>query len=469
MIHINPILHSLLFLLGTYTTIFSQGNPGFHEVVSGLSKPVAITNANDGSNRLFICENLGRIQILRNNSQDSFELSEFLNISDKVDNGSGEQGLLGLAFHPKFPDSNYCYVNYIKDGAGSNPDSTIVARYSISPQDSNQALVNSERVIIRYKQDFSNHNGGGLHFGSDGYLYISSGDGGSGNDPNNRAQDTTSLLGKILRLDIDGDDYPSDENRNYSIPIDNPFANSPGADEIWSYGWRNPWRFSFDSYSDIMFVGDVGQDEREEISVDSMSVPGGNFGWRCIEGTYSTGLTGCLNTPTIDPIFEMQHGGGSSVCSVTGGYVYRGSDFPDFFGWYFMVDYCSGDLYMLNTANNYSSVRFDLSALTQVTTFGISERNELYVARLNGRIYRVIDQDHCPQNDIIVNTIDTSAYIVDGMITSDAIQNAFDTVLFSALEAVNLESGFEIPAMSIFTADNVGCIKRIVNQDLFKE
>ena len=456
---------SALLLPALLLNVNAQGSPIFHEVISGLTKPVAISNANDGSNRLFIVENQGIIKILTCNENGDLGTTEFLDITDRVDNAAGEQGLLGMTFHPDYPNSSYFYLNYIVDGNANNPDTTRVSRFNVNPIDSNLALSNSEVIIIQYSQDFTNHNGGDLHFGDDGYLYISSGDGGSGNDPNNRAQDTTSLLGKMLRLDIDSDQFPDDNRKHYTLPISNPFVNGPGADEIWSYGWRNPWRFSFDSQTGYMYVGDVGQDAREEISVDSMNLAGRNFGWRCLEGTFNTGLSGCLNTPTTGPIFEMIHEQGSSICSVTGGYVYRGTDFPSFRGWYFTVDFCSGDLFMLDVENDYDSTHFDMSAFGQVTTFGISERGELYVARLNGSIYRVIDQNHCPDN-VTVNTVDTSAYLVDGMITSDATLNANDTLLFSALQAVNLESGFEIPNTAIFSADNVGCTQQIVNDDL---
>ncbi len=442
----------------------SQGTPAFYQVASGLAKPVAIANANDGSNRLFICENKGTIKILADFVNGTVGSTDFLDIASKVDNGNGEQGLLGLAFHPKFPDSNYFYVNYIIDGAGASLDTTRIARFSVNPLDSNLALTNSEKIIIQYSQDYSNHNGGDLQFGSDGYLYISSGDGGSGDDPKNRSQDTTSLLGKILRLDIDSDQFPYDNRKYYSIPMDNPFAHSAGADEIWSYGWRNPWRFSFDAESNIMFVGDVGQDTREEISIDSMIYAGNNYGWRCKEGNYDTGLTGCLSTPITDPIFEMHHAPSSSICSVTGGYVYRGSAFPSFNGWYFSIDYCSADLFMLDTENNYDSTHFYMSGLNQVTTFGVSENNELYAARLNGRIYRIIDSDHC-LDDIIINTIDTSFYSVENSITSEAVLYAMDTVSFSAGEAINLEIGFEIKQMSTFSAENISCLQHIINAD----
>jgi glucose/arabinose dehydrogenase len=455
---VYSFLWAAIFILH-FSNIQSQGSPSFHLVANGFSAPTDIANAGDGSKRIFVAERSGIIKSLKIFST-GVELSTFIDISDHVRN-NGERGLLGLVFHPNFPDSGYFYVNYIPNGPG-NLDTTRISRFTVNPADSTEALTDSEKVVIQFEQDFTNHNGGDMNFGSDGFLYIASGDGGSGNDPNNRAQDTTSLLGKMLRINVDNDDFPEDNFKNYAIVPGNPFVGTGGSDEIWSFGWRNPWRFSFDPMTNFMYVGDVGQDAREEISLDSMNNPGGNFGWRCKEGFTDTGLTGCLSTPEIDPLFEYAHNNGN--CSITGGYVYRGTSFPAFQGWYFSIDFCSGKMYRLDADNGYEADSLVLNTFGNISTFGISESGELYAASIGGQIYRLVDTEVCPDN-IVVNVIDTTYYSANLSITSDATINPPDTITFSAGQSVNLDMGFEVKHMATFLAKNVSCMQQIINSD----
>ena len=248
-------------------------------VVSGLNLPVTVTNAGDGSGRLFIVQQTGQIRILNGGT---LLPTPFLNISGLV-SCCGEQGLLGLAFHPDYANNGFFYVNYT-NVAGN----TVVARYEVSPTDPNVADPNSAQTVLTQNQPFSNHNGGQLAFGPDGYLYIALGDGGSGGDPQENGQNLQTWLGKILRVDINGDDFPGDPNRNYAVPPGNPFVGDPNAlDEIWAYGVRNPWRCTFDRLTGDFFIADVGQNAWEEINFQPAASAGGeNYGWDVLEGMH---------------------------------------------------------------------------------------------------------------------------------------------------------------------------------------
>ncbi|MGD8490211.1 MAG: PQQ-dependent sugar dehydrogenase, partial [Anaerolineae bacterium] len=293
-------------------------------IASGFERPVQVTHAGDGSGRLFVVEQPGRIKII----EEGNTLPEpFLDITGLVVYG-GERGLLGLAFHPDYPSNGYFYVNYtrVEDGA------TVIVRYSVSPSNPDRADPNSASVLLEIPQPYTNHNGGQLLFSPvDGYLYIGMGDGGSGGDPENNAQDTSTLLGAMLRLDVDS-------ATPYAIPPDNPYVGVDGRDEIWAIGLRNPWRFSFDRDNGDLYIGDVGQNEWEEIDYQAAGTPGGvNFGWRCKEGSHEYNFVGdCLAAELTDPIAEYSHDDGRSV---TGGFVYRGQDYPALTGRYFYADY----------------------------------------------------------------------------------------------------------------------------------
>jgi len=345
-------------------------------IVSGLTNPVFVTNAHDGKNRLFIVEQGGAIKVLQPGSSTP---TVFLDITASVLSG-GEQGLLGLAFHPQYPTNPAFYVDYTRAGDGA----TVIARYQVSSDP--DVADSTETVLLVIGQPFANHNGGMLAFGPDGYLYVGMGDGGSGFDPDNRAQDIEDLLGKILRLDVDHTNGPAP----YSSPSTNPFYGpTPGADEIFAYGLRNPWRFSFDRATGDLYVGDVGQNEREEVDIVGA---GGNYGWRSWEGTRCTGLspdTGCTGAGYGFPIFEYTHESGR--CSLTGGYVYRGALASLPMGSFVFGDYCTGEIF-LGFDGRVSTL---LDTTFQISSFGEDEAGEIYVVDANGGIYRIVGSGLC--------------------------------------------------------------------------
>jgi hypothetical protein len=342
-------------------------------VASGLSSPIYITNADDGTNRLFIVEQTGAIKVLQPGSSTP---TIFLNISSKIVSG-GEQGLLGLAFHPQFSTNRRFFVNYTRAGDGA----TVVAEYRASASNPNVADA-TEIPIITIAQPFANHNGGMIEFGADGFLYIASGDGGSGNDPDNRAQNRNELLGKILRIDIN----TPNGALAYSSPASNPFFGSaPGRDEIYALGLRNPWRFSFDRTTNRLFVGDVGQGASEEIDIITL---GGNYGWRVYEGTLCTNLDPALCNPNnfTAPIAEYSHTSGR--CSITGGYVYRGTLSAVPVGAYVYADFCTGEIFLLENGGQTLLVDTDLN----ISSFGEDEAREIYVVNIGGEVFRLSNQ-----------------------------------------------------------------------------
>ncbi|HWO01767.1 MAG TPA: PQQ-dependent sugar dehydrogenase, partial [Blastocatellia bacterium] len=346
-------------------------------VLAGLSSPVYVTNAHDGSKRLFIVEQSGRIKVLQPGASTP---TVFLDIRSRIVSG-GEQGLLGLAFHPQFSTNRRFFVDYTRQPDGA----TVIAEYSASPSDSNVAS-NSETVLLVIPQPFANHNGGMVEFGPDQFLYIGMGDGGSANDPGNRAQNTNELLGKILRIDVDH----ADGSVPYSSPSDNPFFGAtPGRDEIYAYGMRNPWRFSFDRATGQLYVGDVGQGNWEEVDIVTQ---GGNYGWRVTEGNHcNPSFNGGACTPIgIPPVAEYGHSGGR--CSITGGYVYRGSQSSLPVGAYLYADYCTGELFILNGGT--ASLLLDTSM--NISSFGEDEAGEIYVVGLEGTINRITNPNPPP-------------------------------------------------------------------------
>jgi glucose/arabinose dehydrogenase len=360
------------------------------EVVTvGFDSPVAVRHAGDGSGRLFIVEQRGVIWVFDETTGIS---TPFLDIESLVDDLGNEQGLLGLAFHPDYATNGFFYVDYTRDPV-SGLDRTIVERYTVSA-DPDVADPDSAFTILEIEQEFSNHNGGDLHFGPGGYLHVGMGDGGGAGDPNNRAQDLGSLLGKMLRIDVDGTTLTGSGElcglvTNYAVPPDNPFVGSAGdCDEIWAYGLRNPWRFSFDRMTGDLLIGDVGQNTWEEIDFQSAASTGGeNYGWDCFEGahTYPDGST-CPG-PVVDPILEYGHVSGN--CSVTGGFRYRGSAVAGLAGTYVYGDFCSGRIWFADqdamgvwSASEWSERIFSL------TSFGEDEAGELYAVERGGTIYR---------------------------------------------------------------------------------
>lgn len=347
----------------------------FIPVVSGFTKPLFLTNAGDGSGRLFVVEQVGRILLVK---EGQINPAPFLDIVSIVGSDANEQGLLSLAFHPDYAGNGLFFVNYT-----NKQGDTVIARYSVSG-DPDAADPNSAKILLTIDQPYANHNGGQLAFGPDGYLYVGMGDGGAANDPHNNGQNLNTLLGKILRLDVDNGDP-------YGIPADNPFAaNGEGSPEIWSYGWRNPWRFSFDPAAGDLYLADVGQNQYEEINVELAGTAGGqNYGWRIMEGSHCfDGSCDPASQALVLPIAEYDHGQG---CSVTGGYVYRGSQFPALNGIYFYGDYCSGLIWGLRREADGSWSQAQLASTGYIiSSFGQDEAGEVYlVNHSTGEIFQL--------------------------------------------------------------------------------
>ena len=340
-----------------------------------------LVQPDDGVDHIFVTEQAGRIRVFPND-QNAAQPATFLDITDRVLFGGSqdEQGLLSLAFHPEYADNGYFYVYY----SASNPRRSVVSRFSLSTGDPKVADSGSELVIIEILQPFSNHNGGQIAFGLDGYLYIGLGDGGSAGDPQGNGQNVGTLLGSLLRIDVDG----VSQDKNYRIPTDNPFVGVDGAlGEIWAYGLRNPWRFSFDEATGFLWVGDVGQGSWEEIDVVSA---GGNYGWKVMEGAHCfSPSSGCNQSGLKLPVAEYSHGEG---CSVSGGYVYRGRGMPSLIGAYVYADFCSGRIWGLRYDGLAvtESARLVDSFTLDISSFGQDLARNLYVLSYNGGIYRLV-------------------------------------------------------------------------------
>ena len=341
-----------------------------------FSRPVDFQTAKDGTGRVFVVEQGGVIRVF-NNSSASADSNIFLDISSRINTQADEQGLLGLAFHPNFAANGYFYVNYTPD-----ENLSVTSRFQVNPSTDNTADSNSELILLEMPQPFTNHNGGQLAFGSDGYLYIASGDGGSGGDPQGNAQNRGNLLGTVLRIDVDN----RDNGLNYAIPSSNPFVGEPNSrPEIFAYGLRNPWRMSFDSNTGLLWSGDVGQGELEEINVIES---GGNYGWNFFEGTQCFSGN-CDDTGLIPPVFEYNHDAGDK--SVTGGYVYRGTLTPSLEGKYVYGDFISGRIWALDATTNNPNNALVLETGLNISSFGIDADDELYFCAFNGSIYRIVE------------------------------------------------------------------------------
>ena len=350
-----------------------------HPIASGLYRPVYLTHAGDGSDRLFVLEQNGRIRLL---VDDVLQPEPWLDLTALVSRDSmrefSERGLLGLAFHPDFENNGRFFVHY-SDHRGE----TVLERYTLRPDDPARVDTASRLPILSVQQPFSNHNGGQIEFGPDGYLYMGLGDGGSAGDPLKHGQNPATLLGTILRLDVDVEG-------GYGIPPDNPglTRNLLLAPQIWAWGLRNPWRFSFDRVTGELYISDVGQNRLEEINVQPADSPGGiNYGWRPMEG--SLPYSGETITPDMQlPALEYGRGDG---CSITGGYVYRGFSLPELQGIYFYGDWCSGKVWAAwrDASGIWQNMLFTESGL-QITSFGEDEDGELYVLDYAGVIYRLV-------------------------------------------------------------------------------
>lgn len=365
------------------------------QFATGFTRPVVIENAGDA--RLFVVEQPGRIQVV--NPDGAVEATPFLDIEARVDDGASEMGLLGLAFHPDYAGNGYFYVYYTYD-PGPGLDRTRISRFQVAAGNPNLADPGSELVLLEFEQPFSNHNGGDLHFGPFGYLHIASGDGGAGGDPFDFSQANTSLLGKMLRIDVDTPPGPVTSpdcnltgQANYSIPPSNAFndgSGGAGCDEIFALGVRNPWRFSFDPDTGGMWIADVGQGSFEEVNYIPPGSAGGiNLGWRCYEGDSPFNLEGC-NRVYLPPVHTYSHA--TSGCSITGGRVYRGARTPLLQGQYFFSDFCQPSIRALGGSLSTPTQRIvlPLGQLSAISTFGEDAEGELYVAELNaGTVYKL--------------------------------------------------------------------------------
>jgi glucose/arabinose dehydrogenase len=367
-------------------TATPSANPGgpdqvvLERVASGLSDPVGVTNAGDGSDRLFVIQRAGKVRVIEAGGR--LLAAPYLDLTARVRSG-GERGLLGLAFHPDFASNGRFYVDYTRAADGATIVSELTAGRGHASADAA-----TERILLTVSQPYANHNGGQIAFGPDGYLYIGLGDGGSGGDPQGNGQNRQALLGKILRIDVDGS--PA-SGKAYGIPSDNPYASggiAPGAGlpEIWAYGLRNPWRFSFDRGNDDLYIGDVGQNAWEEIDRQPAGSRGGeNYGWNAFEGTYCYGA--CAGVKAVAPIAEYSHSVG---CSVTGGHVYRGTRQPALQGIYLFGDYCAGTIFSMPAGTGAHDFKGVAATGLNIASFGEGEDGEIYLVDLGGGIYRIV-------------------------------------------------------------------------------
>ena len=378
----KKLINYLTLIFLCYHSSFSQ-SVLLESFGPSFNSPVEIKNA--GDERLFVVEKSGKIKIL--NQDGSVNSTPFLDIEDRVSTNANERGLLGLAFHPNYPENPFFFVNYT-----NNSGATTISKFSVS---ANQDIANdSETILLEINQPYANHNGGCINFGPDGNLYIGMGDGGSGGDPQNYSQNTESLLGKMLRINVN--------SGAYSIPENNPYG-----DEIWSVGLRNPWKFSFDSLNGDLWIADVGQNEFEEINMVQNNPANINYGWRCYEGNEPYNLSGCPDEGLTFPVSTYSHySSGDFKCSITGGYVYRGNQISGLNGVYFFADYCSGEIGLLSKNENDE---WDMSlAFPNINgswvSFGEDINGELYIASINGGIYKIIDAA-LSNNEIDSNTL----------------------------------------------------------------
>ena len=407
---------------------FSAQSFALTQFATGFTSPVEITHAND--TRLFVVQQNGIIKIVQPNG--TVNAADFLNISSKITFG-GERGLLGLAFHPQYATNGYFFV-YYNNTAGN----IVVARYTVSSANPNVANDATEKIILNIPKPFDNHNGGSIHFAPDGNLWIVTGDGGSGGDPNNNGQNKNSLLGKMLRIDINS-------TGPYNIPSGNPFvgAGVDGADEVWSYGLRNAWKFSFDQTTGNAMIADVGQGVIEEINKVPVTTAGVNYGWRCYEGNNTYNTAGCAASSTMTfPVAVYDHSGGK--CSITGGYVYRGTASPSLQGKYFFADYCSTQIGTLDT-NNVITWTTPFNG-NNFSTFGEDNQKELYVAAVNnGTVYKITTSTLGVQENtlngikIYPNPADERVF-VEGLQTANAKIELISTEGRKAIDSVKLDS-----------------------------
>jgi glucose/arabinose dehydrogenase len=412
---IHKLLALFIYLL-VAVNVFGQNANNLIPFASGFTTPVGITNA--GDDRLFVVGQRGTIHIVSPDGIVSTQL--FLDIRDRLVSG-GERGLLGLAFHPQYKTNGYFFVNYT-----GVDNTTHISRFRVNPNDSNLADPQSEVKIISIAQPYSNHNGGDLCFGPDGYLYIGMGDGGSGGDPGNRSQNPKELLGKMLRIDVDN-------GNPYSIPTTNPFYGSTAIlPEIWAIGLRNPWRFSFDRLTGDLWIADVGQNAVEEVNFQPADSKGGeNYGWRCYEGNQAYNSSGCEPGSSYTfPVYAYPQG---PECSVTGGYVYRGSATSPLYGKYFFTDYCSDRIWTLHkVGNNWIKEDFGRFTGNSFSTFGEDAGGKLYVAGISsGNIFRINDSTTGSENMIKPEEIKITHVPFSQVIRIETLNNQIEELQIS--------------------------------------
>ena len=391
--------------------------------------PVGIYHAGDESNRIFVLEQEGRIKVFENDPAAS-SAQMFLDITSIVDQDGGytEEGLLGLAFHPNYSENGYFYVNYTEH----NPRRNVIARYTVSANNPNQANYGSSEIILEVNQPYTNHNGGQMEFGPDDYLYIIFGDGGSAGDPQGHGQNLSTLLGSLIRIDVDN---PSD-GLNYGIPSDNPFTEVLSArDEIYAYGLRNMWRFSFDLETGFLWGADVGQNAYDEIDIIH---PGLNYGWNTMEGNHCYPIGSDCDSEGLElPIWEYELYV-DGVCSITGGYVYRGSRLFNLVGKYVYGDWCTGDIWALTYSEDGDHINEDLlRSDINITSFGVDENDELLfcggssIYKLTSNLGDLNEDGDLNILDIVVliNFILDSNYNSIGDLNNDNVLNILDIVL----------------------------------------
>ena len=404
---LSSVLFCFLFAVGIFhgKMLNAQDTIALEEWGESHDGPIGMVPLPDSN--FILIQKQGLVKLL---DDDGNHLGDILDISGHIGDSGGERGLLGVALHPSYPDSPYLYLNHTDE-----LDNTAIVRYALYP-DSMQIDTASRKLLLTVEQPYGNHNGGHLAFGPDDYLYIGMGDGGSGGDPENRAQNLNTLLGKILRIDVDSGDP-------YGIPENNPFVDSTDAmPEIWSYGWRNPWRFSFDRETGDMWVGDVGQGDVEEVSLELRDTVGGlNYGWRCYEGDQEYDTSEDCEGPFVDPILTRDHTTGDA--SITGGYRYRGPD-TSLQGHYIFGDFVSGNVYMavlseLDTPT--VDTLMTIGAIPSLASFAEDDDGSLYALSLNGQIYKIgmgddlIDCDTLPVPELVImdNESDSSVLVTD--------------------------------------------------------
>ncbi len=348
-----------------------------------FTRPVDLQHAGDGTDRIFVVEQRGVISVFPNDPSVS-GTTTYLDLTDRVDDSGQEMGLLGLTFHPQYESNGYFFVNYTSSDGSSE---TVISRFRVSDNNPDVADPESEVEILSFMQPFSNHNGGQISFGPDGYLYIATGDGGGAGDPEGHSQNRSTLHGNILRIDTDS----QQNGKQYGIPDDNPFAdnNSESREEIFAWGLRNPWRFSFDPETGELWAGDVGQSDREVIHIIEN---GSNYGWNIIEGSicYPPTITDCDMSGLELPVYEYVWGRTDTGQSITGGFVYRGDEIPSLYGSYIYGDYISGRIWSLDISEPDDPVNTELyNASFNIPSFGVDQHNEIHVLGFDGKIYRL--------------------------------------------------------------------------------